>query len=216
MTEIYDINKHFDLSHTLLNEFIKKENNVINIISKLKEEVIKLGNTLSLDEYDKLKSDVWISKSAKVAFTSTIQAPAIIGHNSEIRPGAYIRGGVIIGNNCVIGNSTEIKNSILFDNVQVPHFNYVGDSILGYKAHLGAGVILSNVRLDKKDIMIKIDDRLINSKMRKLGSIIGDEVEIGCNSVVCPGTLIEKKVKILPLNLVKGKLKEGSVYNKKG
>lgn len=195
----------FDFDKTILKETFLSNDFPFDIIPKIKEEIMKIGEKLNLEEYNKFKSDIWISKRAKVAFTSIIQGPCIIGHETEIRQGAYIRGGVVIGNNCVIGNSTEVKNSIIFDNVQIPHFNYVGDSILGYKVHLGAGVIISNLRLDQEEVTIK--GLNINTKLKKFGAAIGDNSQVGCNSVINPGTIICKDVTIHPLRQISGVIK---------
>ena len=148
--------------------------------------------------------DVWAAKDAKISDKATIIGPAIIGHNTEIRPGAYIRGSVIIGDDAIIGNSTEIKNSIIFDEAQLPHYNYVGDSIIGYRAHMGAGSIISNVRLDHNNVSVKANGEKIDTGLRKMGVLLGDRAEIGCNSVICPGSIIGRDSIIYPLSRISG------------
>ncbi len=173
------------------------------IIPKIGELILNKIKELPLEKYEKTDTGAYISRLARVDSSSKIIGPAIICDYAEIRHGAYIRGNAIIGKGCVVGNSTEIKNAILLDNVQVPHFNYVGDSILGYKAHFGAGVIASNVRIDKKPVTIRFKGKRIETGLRKLGAIVGDNVEIGCNSVLCPGTIIGRDTNIYPLSVIK-------------
>ena len=173
-------------------------------VPEIESIILEKTKSLSPEKYTKTDTGAYISKLATVDASSKIIGPAIICDYAEIRHGAYIRGDAIIGEHCVIGNSTEIKNAILFDFVQVPHFNYVGDSILGYKSHFGAGVIASNVRLDKRSVSIRLENEKIETGFRKLGAIVGDGVEVGCNSVLCPGTIIERGVKIHPLSVIKG------------
>jgi len=180
------------------------------VIPNIKNYIIELSKSLDEKNYNKLEDNIWIHKSVNISDKATIIGPCIIDENTVIRPGAYIRGNVIIGKNSVIGNSTEIKNSILFDNVQVPHFNYIGDSILGYKAHLGAGVIISNLKNDNSNIVIKGED-VIDTKLRKFGAIVGDNVNVGCNSVIFPGTIIYPNTDIYPLTRVRGVIKENSI-----
>ena len=173
-------------------------------VPEIESIILEKTKSLSPEKYIKTDTGAYISKLATVDASAKIIGPAIICDYAEIRHGAYIRGDAIIGEHCVIGNSTEIKNAILFDFVQVPHFNYVGDSILGYKSHFGAGVIASNVRLDKRSVSIRLENEKIETGFRKLGAIVGDGVEVGCNSVLCPGTIIERGVKIHPLSVIKG------------
>lgn len=173
-------------------------------VPEIESIILEKTKSLSPEKYIKIDTGAYISKLATVDASAKILGPAIICDYAKIRHGAYIRGDAIIGEHCVIGNSTEIKNAILFDFVQVPHFNYVGDSILGYKSHFGAGVIASNVRLDKRSVSIRLENEKIETGFRKLGAIVGDEVEVGCNSVLCPGTIIERGVKIHPLSVIKG------------
>lgn len=186
------------------------------VLSKIKDFIINLGENLNNEEYDKVGENVWIAKSAKVAKSAYINGPAIIGKNAEVRHCAFIRGNAIVGENAVVGNSTELKNVILFNNVQVPHYNYVGDSILGYKSHMGAGSITSNVKSDKKLVIVKSEDEKIETGLKKFGAMLGDNVEVGCGSVLNPGTVIGKNTNIYPLSSVRGVVKENSIYKKQG
>ena len=182
------------------------------VLPKINDFIIELGNTLNEEEYNKIEEDIWIAKTATIAPTAYIKGPAIIGKNAEIRHCAFIRGKVIVGEGAVVGNSTELKNVILFNKVQVPHYNYVGDSILGYKSHLGAGAITSNVKSDKKLVVIKNDIEKIETGLKKFGAMIGDEVEVGCGSVLNPGTIIGKKSNIYPLSSVRKIIPANSIY----
>lgn len=186
------------------------------VLPKIKDFIINLGESLNNEEYDKVGENVWIAKSAKVAKSAYINGPAIIGKNAEVRHCAFIRGNAIVGENAVVGNSTELKNVILFNNVQVPHYNYVGDSILGYKSHMGAGSITSNVKSDKKLVIVKSEDEKIETGLKKFGAMLGDNVEVGCGSVLNPGTVIGKNTNIYPLSSVRGVVKENSIYKKHG
>ncbi len=186
------------------------------VLPKIKDFIIKLGETLSNDEYDKVGEDVWIAKDATVAPTAFIKGPAIIGKGAEVRHCAFIRGNAIVGENAVVGNSTELKNVILFNNVQVPHYNYVGDSILGYKSHMGAGSITSNVKSDKKLVIVKNGEETIETGLKKFGSMVGDNVEVGCGSILNPGSVIGRNTNIYPLSSVRGVVKENSIYKKQG
>ncbi|MGN1297763.1 MAG: UDP-N-acetylglucosamine pyrophosphorylase [Clostridia bacterium] len=181
-------------------------------LPKIAEFIVKLGNKLDTNKYNKIGEDIWIAKTAKVAPTAFISGPAIIGENAEIRHCAFIRGKAIVGEGAVVGNSTELKNVILFNKVQVPHYNYVGDSILGYKSHMGAGSITSNVKSDKKLIVIKDGEEEIETGMKKIGAMLGDEVEVGCGSVLNPGTVVGKNTNIYPLSSVRGVVSEKSIY----
>lgn len=202
----------FDLSHTDAEALLDKCEYPWSALPQIKDFVSSLISSLPEDEYIAPAEDVRISKSATVAPNATICGPTVIGAGTEIRPGAYIRGGVIVGKNCVVGNSCEIKNSILFDNVQVPHFNYIGDSILGYRAHTGAGAITSNVKSDKTPVRVKTADGYIETHLKKFGAMIGDGVEVGCNSVLNPGTVIGKNSNIYPLSSVRGVVPPDSIY----
>ena len=185
-------------------------------LPKIKDFILELGEKLNKDEYDKIGENVWIAKSAKIAPTAYINGPAIIGKNAEIRHCAFIRGNAIIGENAVVGNSTELKNVILFNNVQVPHYNYVGDSILGYKSHMGAGSITSNVKSDKKLVVVKDKEENIETGIKKFGAMIGDNVEVGCGSILNPGSVIGKNTNIYPLSSVRGVIPSNSIYKKQG
>ena len=207
--ELYDVEK------SISKELIISKEYPWEVLSEIKDYVIKLGNELSLEKFNKINDNIWIAKSAKIAKTAEINGPCIIDENAEVRQCAYIRGNVIIGKECVVGNSTELKNCILFDNVQVPHFNYVGDSILGYKAHLGAGAVTSNVKSDKTLIEVKYDDCVIKTGLKKFGAMLGDYVEVGCNSVLCPGTVVGKNTNIYPLSMVRGVIGENKILKDK-
>ena len=173
-------------------------------MKELSSFIKALGSTLSKDEYDRYGKDVWIHKDTVIYPTAFVKGPCIIGQGSEVRHGAFIRGSALIGKNCTIGNSTEIKNSILFDSAAVPHFNYVGDSLLGYKAHLGAGAVTSNVKSDKSDVSVFTGTGKMSTGLKKFGAVVGDSVEIGCGSVLCPGTLIGRNSIIYPLLCLRG------------
>jgi len=206
----------FDFSHTAASELFENTEFPWDILPKIHDFIIEKGKTLSKDEYIKVDDNVWISKEANIAPTAFIAGPAIIESKAEIRHCAYIRGNAIVGKGAVVGNSTEIKNVILFDEVQVPHYNYVGDSILGHKAHMGAGAITSNVKADKSLVIIKAEDCDIASNIKKVGAILGDEVEIGCGSVLNPGTIIGKNANVYPLSSVRGTVNKDSIYKKQG
>ena len=185
------------------------------ILAEIKDIIREVGATLPPDEYDHPAEDIWIARSARIAPTAYIGAPAIIGADTEVRHGAFIRGAALVGDGCVVGNSVELKNCILFDGVQVPHYNYVGDSILGYKAHMGAGSITSNVKSDKSLVVIKNGDELIETGRKKVGAILGDYVEIGCNSVLNPGTVLGRRASVYPTSCVRGVIPEDGIYKSK-
>ena len=202
----------FNLEETIAKDLFEGVEYPWEVLPKISDYILKLGETLSLEEYEKKDDNIWIAKSASVAETAYIKGPVIIGENAEIRHCAFIRGNAIVGNGAVVGNSTELKNVVLFNKVQVPHYNYVGDSILGYKAHMGAGAITSNVRSDKKLVKIKSKDKVIETGRKKVGAMIGDMVEIGCGSILNPGTVIGKNSNIYPLSSVRIVVPENSVY----
>ncbi len=184
------------------------------VLSKISNFIIELGMNLPKDEYTMISENVWVANSAKVAPTAFIGSPAIIDKDAEVRHCAFIRGNAIVGKGAVVGNSTELKNVILFDKVQVPHYNYVGDSILGYKSHMGAGSITSNVKSDKTLVTIKYGDEKVETGLKKMGAILGDEVEVGCNSVLNPGTVIGSHSNVYPLSMVRGYVPANSIYKK--
>ena len=186
------------------------------VLLKIHDFILEVGMLLSKDEYEEIKEHVWVAKSATVAPTAFIGGPAIIGPEAEIRHCAFIRGNAIVGEKAVVGNSTELKNVILFDRVQVPHYNYVGDSILGYKSHMGAGSITSNVKSDKLLVKVHTPEGDIETGIKKFGAMIGDEVEIGCGSVLNPGTVIGKNTNVYPLSSVRGVIPADSIYKKQG
>lgn len=205
-----------DLNQTIAKELFDGCEYPWQVLAKIKDGIVRIGNTLNLDEYDKIGEDVWIAKSAKVAPTAFIGGPAIIGKDTEVRHCAFIRGAAIVGDNCVVGNSVELKNVIMFNNVHVPHYNYVGDSILGFKSHMGAGSITSNLKSDETLVVVKNGDEKIETGLKKFGAMIGDHVEVGCNSVLNPGTVIGKNTNIYPLSSVRGVIKANSIYKKQG
>lgn len=212
MLEIKDL---FDLDQTIAREIFNGLTYPWEALPLISDFIIKLGENLPDKDYDKLDGNIWIAKSAKVYPTAYIHGPAIIGKEAEVRHCAFIRGSAIIGEGAVVGNSTELKNVILFNKVQVPHYNYVGDSILGYKSHMGAGSITSNVKSDKSLITVKINQEVIETNRKKFGAILGDCVEIGCNSVLNPGTIVGKSSTIYPLSMVRGYIPENKIYKKK-
>ena len=206
------ISKLYNLDETIAKELLESVTYPWEALPKIVEFIVELGNKLDSNVYDKIGEDIWIAKNAKVASTAYIHGPAIIGENAEIRHCAFIRGKAIVGEEAVVGNSTELKNVILFNKVQVPHYNYVGDSILGYKSHMGAGSITSNVKSDKKLIIIKNGEEEIETGMKKIGAMLGDEVEVGCGSVLNPGTIVGKNTNIYPLSSVRGVVPGKSIY----
>jgi len=206
----------FDLDKTLAQELFEGRQAVWEVLPLIHDFLLELGKRLHSD-YQQISENVWVGKGTTIAPTASINGPAIIGCNCEIRQCAYIRGNVLVGNGAVIGNSTEIKNAILFDGVQVPHFNYVGDSILGYKAHLGAGCIISNVKSSKGNVAVMLPDgEVIGSGLRKFGAMVGDHVEAGCNSVINPGTIIGRGTIIYPLTMARGYLPANHILKNNG
>ena len=205
----------FDLSHTQAEEYLKLFKYPWEALASLKEYIISTGEKLDKD-YMQVSPFVWVHKNANVAGSACICAPCIIGAFAEIRHCAYIRGSVLVGKGCVIGNSTEVKNSILFDGVQLPHFNYAGDSILGFKAHLGAGAIISNVKADKCPVTVKGEGIEFDTGLKKFGALIGDGAEVGCNAVINPGSVIGKNTIIYPLSSVRGIIPADSIFKNCG
>ena len=203
-----------DLSHTMAADYLSQFQYPWQALDGIKDLILSLGAGLSPEEYDQVAEHVWVHKSAKVAPTAYLGAPCIIGPDTEVRHCAFIRGSALVGAGCVVGNSVELKNVILFDNVQTPHYNYVGDSILGYKSHMGAGSITSNVKSDKTLVVVKGDTQ-IETGRKKMGAILGDFVEIGCNSVLNPGTVIGRHSSVYPTSCVRGVVPENSIYKDK-
>ena len=206
-----EIKQLFNLEETIAKDLLQKEKYPWECLPKISEFIIELGEKLDKEKFEKKGENIWIAKTAKIAPSASITGPTIIDENAEIRHCAFIRGKAIVGKNAVVGNSVELKNCILFNNTQVPHYNYVGDSILGYKAHMGAGSITSNVKSDKTNVVIKGKEN-IETNLRKVGAFLGDGVEVGCNSVLNPGTVIGKNTSIYPLSCVRGVIPENSIY----
>jgi NDP-sugar pyrophosphorylase family protein len=205
----------YDLSHTLAGDYLKSFEYPWQALGGIKDFILSLGKTLG-DDYIEVSSNVWVHKSAKVAPTAYLGAPCIIGAGTEVRHCAFIRGSALVGENCVVGNSVELKNVILFDNVQTPHYNYVGDSILGYKSHMGAGSITSNVKSDKTNVVVVNGSERVATGLKKMGAMLGDYVEVGCNSVLNPGTIIGRHTNIYPLSCVRGVIPENSIFKTGG
>ena len=216
MNNSITIKELFDLNETIAAKVFEGCTYPWEVLARIGDFIIELGNTLPEDEYEKRGDDIWIAKSANVYPTAYINGPCIIGKDAEVRHCAFIRGKAIVGEGAVVGNSTELKNVILFNKVQVPHYNYVGDSILGYKAHMGAGSITSNVKSDKKLIVIKGPDGNVETGIKKIGAFLGDNVEVGCGSVLNPGTIVGRNSNIYPLSSVRGYVPKGSIYKKQG
>ena len=209
---MYKINDLLDLTHTRAAKLFEGKQYPWEALDEIKGFILELGKTLPDDEFDSPSEGVWIAKDAKVFPSAYIAAPCIIDHGAEVRHCAFVRGSAIVGKNCVVGNSVELKNVVLFDNVQVPHYNYVGDSILGYKSHMGAGSITSNVKSDKTLVVVKNGDEHIETGRKKFGAILGDFVEVGCNSVLNPGTVIGRNTNVYPVSMVRGVVPENSIY----
>ena len=209
------INNLFSLDESIAKDLLIKYTYPWEVLPHISEFILELGKKLPKDEYKKIGEDVWIHKSAKVFESAYIHGPAIICKDAEVRHCAFIRGNAIVGEGAVIGNSTELKNVIIFNKCEVPHYNYVGDSILGYKAHMGAGSITSNIKSDRKLVVIKDGDEKIETGLKKIGAMLGDNVEVGCGSVLNPGTIIGKNTIIYPLSSVRGVIPENSIYKKK-
>ena len=212
---MYEIKELLDLYKTIAAKLFEGKTYPWEALDGIKSFILELGETLSADEYDHPEEGVWIAKDAKIFPSAYIGAPCIIDHGAEVRHCAFIRGSAIVGKNAVVGNSTELKNVVLFDNVQVPHYNYVGDSILGYKAHMGAGSITSNVKSDKTLVTVHIPDAPIETGRKKFGAILGDNVEVGCNSVLNPGTVVGRCSNIYPVSCVRGVVPANSIYKAK-
>ena len=214
--EAAKISNLYNLEETIAGKLFEGAEYPWEVLPKISAFIMGLGNTLSSEEYEKRGENVWVAKSAKVAPTAYINGPAIIGKDAEVRHCAFIRGNAIVGEGAVVGNSTELKNVVLFNKVQVPHYNYVGDSILGYRAHMGAGSITSNVKSDKTLVVVKDAEEQIATGLKKFGAMLGDCVEVGCNSVLNPGTVVGRNSQIYPTSCVRGVIHENSIYKKQG
>ena len=213
MIEVKDL---LDLSKTIASSLFDGVSYPWEALDQIKEYILQLGQTLPEEEFNHPSADVWIAKDATVFPSAYLGGPLIVDHRAEIRHCAFIRGSAIVGKGAVVGNSTELKNVVLFDGVQVPHYNYVGDSILGYKAHMGAGSITSNVKSDKTLATVAIDGHKLTTGLKKFGAMLGDHVEVGCGSVLNPGTVVGRGTNIYPLSMVRGYVPEGSIYKRQG
>lgn len=211
----FTIEKLLDLNETIASELFEGRTYPWEVLPEIKDFILKQGKTLDPEEYEYKEGDIWIAKSAKIAPTACINGPAIIGKDTEVRHCAFIRGNAIVGEGCVVGNSTELKNVVIFNCVQVPHYNYVGDAVLGYKSHMGAGSICSNVKSDKQLVVVKDGEEKIETGLKKFGAMLGDHVEVGCGSVLNPGTVIGRNSNIYPLSSVRGCVPSDSIYKNK-
>ncbi len=210
-----EIEALFDLSHTRGDAYLRQSHYPWEALAGLKNAIVQLGEVLPRDEFSEISPQVWVHRTAQIAPSASLGSPCIIGARTQVRHGAFVRGSALVGDDCVVGNSVEVKNVILFDGVQVPHFNYVGDSILGYKAHMGAGAITSNVRADKALVTVHAQPP-IPTGIKKVGAFLGDGVEVGCNSVLNPGTVIGRNTQIYPLSCVRGIVAADSIYKTGG
>lgn len=210
------ISNLYDLDETIAKEYLEQLTYPWEALKGISEFIKKLGPTLDPEKFEKRGEDIWVAKSAKVAPTACLNGPLIIDEDAEIRHCAFVRGSAIVGKGSVVGNSTELKNDIIFNSVQVPHYNYVGDSILGYKSHMGAGSITSNVKSDKTLVVVKDGDEKIETGLKKFGAMLGDYVEVGCNSVLNPGTVIGRHTNVYPLSSVRGVIPANSIFKKPG
>ena len=211
---MYKTKNLYDMNHSMAGNYLSGFEYPWQALGGIKELILSLGATLG-EDYTETAPQVWVHTTAKVAPTAHLGSPCIIGANTEVRHCAFIRGSALVGENCVVGNSVELKNVILFDNVQVPHYNYVGDSILGYKSHMGAGSITSNVKSDKTLVKVHTANGDLETGLKKFGAMLGDNVEVGCNSVLNPGTVIGKSTNIYPTSMVRGFVPENSIYKTK-
>ena len=216
MMDTCRIKNLYNLDETIAKDLFEGAEYPWEVLPKISDFIMELGNTLSEEEYEKRGEDIWVAKSAKVAESAYIHGPAIIGKEAEVRHCAFIRGNALVGEGAVVGNSPELKNVVLFNKVQVPHYNYVGDSILGYKAHMGAGSITSNVKSDKKPVIVKAGTERLETGLKKFGAMIGDEVEVGCGSILNPGTVVGPRSSIYPLSSVREVVPADSIYKKRG
>jgi len=212
---MYTISELFDLEHTAAKDYLSRFTYPWEALKGIKEMIIALGEQLG-DDYQQPAPQVWVHHTAVVAPTAYIGAPCIIGAGTEVRHCAFIRGSALVGEGCVVGNSAELKNVILFDGVQTPHYNYVGDSILGYKAHMGAGSITSNVKGDKTLVTVRMGEESVATGLKKVGAMLGDFAEIGCNSVLNPGTIVGRDAQVYPLSSVRGTVPERHIWKRNG
>jgi NDP-sugar pyrophosphorylase family protein len=213
---MYTISDLYDLNHTLAADYLKQFTYPWEALKGIKEFILELGKTLDPNEYEQREEGVWVHKTAKVFPTAYLGAPCIIGPNTEVRHCAFIRGSALVGADCVVGNSVELKNVILFDHVQTPHYNYVGDSILGYFSHMGAGSITSNVKSDKRNVIVRNGTEKIETGIKKFGAMLGDYVEVGCNAVCNPGTVIGRNSNVYPTSCVRGVVPADSIWKDNG
>ena len=213
---MYKIADLYDLNHTAAADYLRRFTYPWEALKGIKEEILRIGEGLDADEYTQVAPQVWVHRTATVAPTAYLGAPCIIGAGTEVRHGAFVRGSALVGEGCVVGNSVELKNVILFDGVQVPHYNYVGDSILGHKSHMGAGSITSNVKSDKTLVVVRDMGETVETGLKKMGAMLGDFVEVGCNSVLNPGTVIGRHSNIYPLSSVRGVIPERSIHKNNG
>ena len=213
---MYTIAELYDLSHTRAAAYLSGFTYPWEALKGIKKMIVELGESLSRDEFHEILPQVWVHKTAKIAPTAFLGAPCIIGANAEVRHCAFIRESALVGDDCVVGNSVELKNVILFDGVQTPHYNYVGDSILGYKSHMGASSITSNVKSDKTLVCVSTPDGKLPTGLKKFGAMLGDYVEVGCNSVLNPGTVIGRNSSVYPLSCVRGFVPADSIYKTGG
>lgn len=214
MNKMITVSELYDLKETIAAELLEGATYPWEVLPQIHDFIIRLGESLSRELYEERGEHIWVAKSAKVAPTACLNGPLIIDEDAEIRHCAFVRGNAIVGKGAVVGNSTELKNVILFNKVQVPHYNYVGDSILGYKAHMGAGSITSNVKSDKTLVVVKGEGFSIGTGLKKMGAMLGDHVEVGCNSVLNPGTVVGRNTNIYPTSMVRGVVPAGSIYKK--
>ena len=206
----------YDLSHTAAKPLLEAHEYPWEVLPEIGKFILELGASLPPEEYELRGENVWVAKSAKVFESAYLHGPCIIGPDTEVRQCAFMRGNALVGAGCVVGNSTELKNVILFDHVQVPHYNYVGDSVLGYLSHMGAGSITSNVKSDKTLVTVNVNGEKIPTGLKKMGAMLGDRVEVGCNSVLNPGTVIGRGTNVYPLSMVRGFVPAGSIYKRLG
>ena len=213
---MYTINDLYDLDHTLAKDYLSQFTYPWEALKGIKDFILQLGPTLDPEEYEEVSENVWVHKTVKVFPSAYLGAPCIIGPDTEVRHCAFIRGSALVGADCVVGNSVELKNVILFDHVQTPHYNYVGDSILGYYSHMGAGSITSNVKADKKLVVVHNGTEQIETGIKKFGAMLGDHVEVGCNAVLNPGTVIGRNSNVYPTSCVRGVIPENSIWKNSG